>query len=115
MKTTEPHFWHTPYTVFGKWSLGLAIVMIAFFFIGSSAVSVLYPAAQAGNTITEDFANRPALAISMLLGMAAGILGFITGVVAFAKQHERSSLVYLSTLIGAALLFFLLGEFIFPH
>jgi hypothetical protein len=47
--------------------------------------------------------------------MAAGLMALVTGVVAIAKEHERTVFVYLSTLLGALLVIFLLGEIFFPH
>ena len=63
----------------------------------------------------EDIAMRPALALTMLVGMAAGISAFATGLLAIIRQKENALLVYISTVIGALLLLFLTGEFIFPH
>ena len=115
MKTTFHHFLHGAQTGPGKWSIGLIIAMPILFLIGTTSMSILYPAIPAGNSILEDLAARPALAISMLAGMAAGIAAFFTGFVGITKQHDRSVFVYLSTIIGALLLLFLLGEIISPH
>jgi hypothetical protein len=58
---------------------------------------------------------RPALALTMLVGMASGISAFATGLLAIIRQKENALLVYISTVIGALLLLFLTGEFIFPQ
>jgi hypothetical protein len=63
----------------------------------------------------EDIAGRPVLALMMLAGMVSGISAFITGLMAIIRQKEHASLVYAATMIGALLILFLLGEFIFPH
>ena len=60
-------------------------------------------------------ASRPLLALTMLAGMAAGISGFITGLLAIVKQKENALLVYVSTVIGGLLTLFLVGELAFPH
>jgi hypothetical protein len=62
-----------------------------------------------------DIAARPALALTMLAGMVAGISAFIIGLLAIIKQKETALLVYVSTLIGALLTLFLAGEIVFPH
>jgi len=51
----------------------------------------------------------------MLAGFAAGISAFITGLLAILWQNEKSALVYISTAAGALLIFYLAGEFMFPH
>ena len=63
----------------------------------------------------KDIAVRPALALTMLAGMASGISAFIIGLIAIIRQKERALLVYGATLIGALLVIFLLGEFLSPH
>jgi hypothetical protein len=104
-----------PKTALGKWSLALIIAMPVLFFIGSSFTSTIYGSVPAGGSITADIAARPALALTMLAGIAAGISAFITGLLAVIRQKENALLVYLSTGIGGLLLLFLAGEFLFPH
>ena len=104
-----------PKAILGKWSLGLFTAMILLFFIGTSLASFIYQSVPAGNTILEDIALRPALALAMLVGIVSGISAFITGLMAIVRQKERSRLVYATTTLGALLILFLLGEFIFPH
>lgn len=105
----------TPTTILGKWSIGLIIAMPVLFVLGSSLANSLYKSAPAGGTILADTAARPALALTMLAGMAAGISAFITGLIATFKQKEKSLLVYISTAIGALLVLFLTGEIVSPH
>jgi hypothetical protein len=109
------HLGFLPKNPLGWWSLGLAIVMPALFFVGSSFTSTLYQSIPSGDTMLADIAARPALALTMLAGMAAGISAFITGLVAIIRHKEKALLVYLSTVIGALLIIFLSGEFISPH
>ena len=105
----------TPKTILGKWSIGLIIVMPILFIIGSSFTDLLYKSVPAGETIWADIAARPALALTMLAGMGAGIAAFITGLLAIVRQKERALLVYASTAIGALLILFLIGEVVSPH
>lgn len=99
----------------GKWSVGLIVVMPVLFFVGASFANSLYESVPAGNTILEDITKRPALALTMLAGFVSGISALITGLIAITKQKERTLLVYISTIVGALLLLFLIGEVLFPH
>ena len=89
--------------------------MFVLFVIGSSLTNTLYESVPAGGTIFADIISRPALAISMLVGFGAGISALVTELISIIKQKERAVLVYISTLVGAALTLFLIGEFLFPH
>lgn len=104
-----------PKTNSGRWSLGLIIAMPILFLIGSSLANSLYESVTSGSTLLDDIANRPALAISMLIGFGSGIAAFITGLVAIIKQKDRAILVYLATIVGAGLIVFLILEIVFPH
>jgi hypothetical protein len=104
-----------PKTAAGKWSVGLIIAMPVLFFIGTSLTNWLYAAVPAGATILADISARPALALTMLAGMAAGVSAFIIGLLAMLRQKDRAVLVFISTAIGALLLLFLAGEIISPH
>jgi hypothetical protein len=110
------HLWRiTPNTILGKWSIALIVAMPILFIIGTSFTNSLYKSVPAGGTIFADIAARPFLALTMLVGIVAGISAFIIGLLAIITRKENALLVYASTLIGALLLFFLIGEIIFPH
>ena len=104
-----------PKTTVGKWSLGLIIVMPLLFVLGTSFANSLYDSVAAGGTVIADISSRPALAITMLAGFAAGIAGFITGLIALFKQKDRAILVYASTIVGFLLVLYVIAEFAFPH
>jgi hypothetical protein len=104
-----------PGTALGKWSVILIITMPLLFVIGSSFTNTLYESIPAGNTILADIAARPLLALTMLVGMAAGVVAFILGLTSIIKNKERALLVYFSTLIGGLLILYLIGEVVFPH
>ena len=109
-------FWGiVPKTTSGKWSVGLIVVMPILFVIGTSLTNLLYESVPAGGTIVADIAARPALALTMLAGMAAGIAAFLVGLLALVRKKERALLVYISTMVGMLLMVFLAGEFISPH
>ena len=105
----------TPKSTLGKWSIGLIIAMPILLAIGSSLAHSLYQSVPAGDTILADVAARPALALTMLAGMAAGVSAFILGLLAFVRQKEKSAMVVVSTVIGALFVLFLAGELVFPH
>jgi len=104
-----------PKTTLGRWPLGLIIAMLTLFFIGPLFRNLLYTSVPAGDTILEDIVKRPALALTMLAGMASGISAFITGLIAIIKKKERGLSVYIATTMGFLLILFLLGEILFPH
>jgi len=104
-----------PKTALGRWSVGLIVAMPILFSIGASFTDWLYPSVPAGDSILADIGARPALALTMLAGMAAGISAFITGLLAILRQKDKALLVYVATVIGAFFILFLAGEFLFPH
>jgi hypothetical protein len=104
-----------PKTKLGQWSLGLIIAAPILFSIGRSLTNTLYQSVTSGRTIIEDIAKRPLLAISMLLGMAAGITALITGLISLIENKERAVFVYLSTLFGALLTLFIIANLVFPE
>lgn len=104
-----------PATTAGRWSVGAAIVMPLLFMIGGSLANSMYGSVPAGDTILADISARPALALTMLAGMGAGILALIAGLVAIMRDKERAVLVYLASALGTLLVLFLAGEILFPH
>ena len=99
----------------GKWSVGLIVAVPLLFAAGMSFTRSLYASVPAGGTILRDIAVRPALALTMLAGMAAGVSAFITGLLSIFRQKDHALLVYLSSLIGALLVLYLVAEAAFPH
>lgn len=104
-----------PTTALGKWSLGLIIAMPILFITGTSFVGTLYQNVPSGETILQDIAARPALALTMLAGMAVGISAFITGLLAVLRKKDHALMVYVATAVGGFLVVFLVGEVLFPH
>lgn len=104
-----------PKTRTGKWSVLLIPAMVLLFFIGFSLADTLYASTSAGGTILKDIRARPALALSMLTGFGAGISAFVIGLVSLIKYRERALLVFISTLIGAALTIYLIAELLPPY
>ena len=104
-----------PKTILGKWSATLIVAMLILFIVGSIVTNSLYQSIPAGETISADITARPVLALTMLAGMVAGMSAFITGLLASIKHQENAVLVYISTVIGALLTLFLVGEIVSPH
>ncbi len=100
----------TPKTTLGWWSLGLIIAMPLLFIIGSSFQNLIYESVPAGGTILADIAVRPALALTMLAGMLSGILAFVTGLIDIIQNKGKIILVYVSTIIGALFIVYLIAE-----
>ena len=97
------------------WSVVLIVAMPSLFTIGMSFTDTVYKGVPSGRTIPADIVARPALALTMLAGMGAGISAFITGLVGIIHQKERGILVYVSSLLGALAILYLAGELLFPH
>lgn len=104
-----------PKTKLGKWSIVLIIAMPLLFVLARQFMNMFYESVSAGDTILQDIAKRPALALTMLTGMACGVSSFITGLIAIIRKKERSVLVYISTFIGFLFTLFLIAEVAFPH
>ena len=104
-----------PQTTLGKWAVGLIVLMPILFMLGASLSGSLYLSVPSGDTILEDIVARPALALSMLVGMLSGILAFATGIFAIIRQKENAILVYVAIIFGAILILFLFGEVLSPH
>ena len=60
------------------------------------------------------FSNIP-LAITGITTAIFGISSFFIGIISIIKKKERAVFVFISTIIGFLVLFFVLGEFLFPH
>jgi hypothetical protein len=104
-----------PGTMLGWWSVGLIVAMPVLLMVGASFRDSLYPSVAAGNSIPEDIAARPALALTMLAGMAAGVSAFVTGLLALVGHKDRALLAWASTIIGALFTLFLAAEALSPY
>lgn len=104
-----------PKNTLGKWSLILIVVMPVLMFIGSSLTNTLYEGVSSGDTIPQDLLARPLLATLMLAGFGCGIAAFVTGLITIIKDKERAALVFISTLLGALVIVYLILEIAFPH
>lgn len=63
----------------------------------------------------ETFFSNPLLTTTILAAGAAGAAAFFTGIVSILIRKERAIPVFAATAIGLFVLFFALGEILFPH
>ncbi len=97
-----------PRTRLGKWSIWLIVAFILLFMM----FQLLVASGQRGG---DTFFSNLALSVPMLIAGICGILAFFTGIIGIIKGKERSVLVFIATVIGFFILFFVLGEFLVPH
>jgi len=98
-----------PKTKIGRRTVGLIICFFLLFIAFHFMISLQGPRDD------QTFFDNPPRSIMILLVALSGISAFVTGVISLIKQGERSILVFLATLIGLFILFFLIGEFVTPH
>ena len=98
----------TPKTHLGKWTVGL---IIAFFIF----LAVFFMFMNLGERGEATFCSNLKLCLPMVTAALCGVLSFFTGIVSVIKKKERSVLVYLSTLLGGFILFWVSAEIMFPH
>jgi len=97
-----------PQTQPGKWSVGL---ILAFFLLFGLFQLLVASGQRGGATIFDNML----LTVPIFAAGAAGIASFITGFMSMFRRGERSVLVFLATAVGFFVLFFVVGEFAFPH
>ena len=98
-----------PKTTLGKWSVGL---IIAFFLLLATGIAVVSVFKQEGG---ETFFDNLWISIPMLSAGAAAIAAFFTGALSIWKSKERAVLVFVASLIGLLVLWFVVGEILSPH
>ena len=98
-----------PQTTLGKWSVGL---IIAFFLLLATGMFVVQVLRQEGG---ETFFDNLWISITMLGAGACAIAALFTGIISIWRYKERSVFVFIATLMGFFVLWFVLGEIIVPH
>ena len=98
-----------PKTPLGRWSVYFVIGFFALFALFNVIVPIQ------GRREDQTFFSNPALSIPILLAGLCGIASFFSGLVAIIKQKERSPFVFISTIIGLMVLWFVVGEIALPH
>lgn len=97
-----------PSSILGKKTLWLTLSFVIFFSLFWFFVKLGF---RGGDTLF----SQPVLTIPMFIAAFSAIAAFFTGLTSVIKEKERSFLVYISTIWGAFVIFFILGEIFSPH
>lgn len=95
-----------PATRLGWWAVGLAIAYIVLSILNTAILMRLPQDLPLRLTVLPNFG-----VIMILFGLAAGIVG----VIALLRKREHSWMVWVTVLIGASTLLFVMGEFLIAH
>ncbi|MCJ7696234.1 MAG: hypothetical protein MUO40_12540 [Anaerolineaceae bacterium] len=106
MVNSKSQLFKKPTTRLGWWAIGLGIAFIVMMILNSFGFMYLP---------VEIPWRRMFLPSFGVIMMACGVAAFITGLIAIIAKHERSWAVWLALIPGAFALFFIVGEFLFPH
>lgn len=101
-----------PKTVLGKWAVGLFGIFIIAVLVPMVADLTGQPG---GNTIFDNIYLFDNLYLPGFLTAVTGIATFITGLISIAKFKERSILVFIATIVGFFVLFFVGSDIISLH
>jgi hypothetical protein len=88
-----------PESNFGRWSVGLIVMMPILFYIGMLFVD-FYNFTPAGKTILKDIVGRPGVALSMLTGFVLGIAAFFLWCCWYNKKEGLFFLVIYIYFLG---------------
>jgi hypothetical protein len=61
----------------------------------------------------ETFLDNLYISVPMLLAAISGVLAFILGLIAIIKNKERAFFVFISTILGFFILWFVVGSLVF--
>lgn len=109
--TPASGFGSLPHTKFGRWAMWLAVAFVVMFAVNIAFTGIF------GMTTDEDMRNfsesvLPLYGIAlMLVGLSSGV----TALIAMIRDHERSWLLWAALVPFSMMLFFIIGEFAFPH
>lgn len=94
--------------------LGLLSIIFILFFFFLLVIMMLIVKVQ-GPMENQTFFNNLWLSIPGFLMVIFGIASFVTGLISIIKKKEKTFFVYLSTVMGLLILWFLIGEIANPH
>jgi len=93
-----------PKTNLGKWAVKLLVIFLLLLGITQLVLSF-------GHFILQ---SQPFFLAALIVPAGvAGILAFFTGVYSIVEKKERSWLVFVCTLVGFFILYFVISEFVF--
>jgi len=101
MKTISSHFAEKPHTRLGWWSVWLGTVFVVMFIINITALSPVMDDPQWRQMILPLYWS-----FMLLCGLAGGIIGLL----AVIRLQERSSLTWLSILVGLFIFILVMNE-----
>ena len=104
----EKRIYLLPKTVLGKWSIEL---ILAFFLLLITGMIVVATGQEGGETIFDNLF----ISIPMITAAICGIASFFTGIISIIWKKERCILIFISSIIGLLILWFIIGEIIVPH
>jgi cytochrome bd-type quinol oxidase subunit 2 len=99
---------YKPRTTLGNWSVRLIVISILFFLVLAAFIA-------SGQRGGDTFFSNLSLALPMLIAAILAVCAFFTGILSIIKNRERAVFVFISTVIGSFVLFFMLAEILFPH
>lgn len=97
-----------PKTILGKWAAGLTI---AFFLLLISGMLIVASGQEGGKTIFDNLL----ISVPMISAVISAIASFFTGAISIIWKKERGILVFISTIIGLLVIWFIIGEIAVPH
>lgn len=98
-----------PNTKLGKWSFWLIIIFFLLLVFSNIIVSIQGPIAN------QTFFSNPLLSVPMVLAGISAISSFVIGIISIIKKKERAISVFISSLIGLLVLWFVVGEVLVPY
>jgi len=104
-----------PKSNYGKWSVGLVVLMFILFVISSILASKIIKSEPRGDTINAYFINMEILNRLYTGVFVAGISAFINGLISFFDKKDRGFLVIISTIFGAACTVYFILDRVFLH
>lgn len=97
-----------PTSEYGKKTLWLILLFWVFIVIFRIVILMGY---RGGDT----FFSQPALFIPISLAGLCAVAAFFVGFISMIKDRDRSLFVILTTAFGGFVLYFILGELLYPH
>lgn len=90
----------------------LSVWLIIFFFIFLGLFFIFISFGEKGG---DTFFSNLRLTIPMIIAGICGIFSFFTGFINIIKNKEYTILVFISTIIGFFILYWIIAELLFPH
>ena len=96
-----------PQTNPGKWSFGLAVILMAL-------AAILIILTSDGQSKGDQLSDNLYLAVFGVSAAVCSLGAFFAGIFAIIRSKERSLFIYFTTLVGLLVLVLILSQFINP-